>query len=307
MRGRLEGARGPHGANQSGAWLLELRPRQGALEALITSSRRRNLGVAIFVNLLILAAGLALVFHTRRSRQLSEAQMNFVATISHELRTPLTVIRGAGHNLSRGVVKDRSQIESYSKLIIQHADQLKEMVEQVLTLSGAAASRAASAREPISLTDLLREAVTNVEEDTQAAGCEVQVKVPADLPPAIGDVGALRRVFQNLITNAAKHGGEGRWIGITALQGHSHGNPVLLVHVADRGPGIPKTEQVEIFKPFFRGTRARSNQVRGSGLGLSVVREIVAAHGGQISVRSEERQETVFTVSLPIHPPASPS
>lgn len=304
---RHDGARGPRGPNQNGAWILQLRPRQGALETLIASNRRRNLGVAVLLNALILAAGFALVFHTRRSRQLSEAQMSFVATISHELRTPLTVIRGAGHNLSRGVVKDRDQIEAYSKLIIQHADQLKEMVEQVLTLSGAAGGRAASPKEPISLVDLLREAVTNVDEDIKAAGCEVQLSVPADLPTILGDAGALRRVFQNLITNAAKHGGEGRWIGITAAQSDRNGRPVIQVDVADRGPGIPKEEQAKIFKPFFRGARARSNQVRGSGLGLSVVREIVAAHGGHISVRSEQNKETVFTLSLPIHPPASPA
>ena len=118
------------------SWILEVRPHPGAIEAIVASAHRRNLTVAILMNVLIFAAGLALVHHTRRSRQLAEAQMNFVATVSHELRTPLTVIRGAGHNLLRGVAHEPGQIEQYSRLIIQHAEQLTEMVEQILGLAG---------------------------------------------------------------------------------------------------------------------------------------------------------------------------
>lgn len=287
-------------SKDGGLWTLWIRQRPGALESLVAASRRRNLGVALLVNGLILAAGVALVFHTRRSRQLAEARMSFVATVSHELRTPLTVIRGAGHNLLRGVVKERAQIEDYSKLIVDHAEQLKELVEQTLALAGADPGRAVLAREPVEIAPLLSEAIAAVAEDTQAAQCEVHLEPSPDLPPVSGDPAALRRVFQNLIANAAKHGGDGRWIGITTAHVNGSRPPMVEVRVTDRGPGIPATEQSEVFKPFFRGAAAQAKQIRGSGLGLSVVRQIVEAHGGSVSVESGAGRGTAFTVRLPV-------
>ncbi|HEY5042231.1 MAG TPA: HAMP domain-containing sensor histidine kinase, partial [Verrucomicrobiae bacterium] len=292
-----ENHRGPGGDY---AWQLEVRPHPGALEAIVFASRRRNLAVAILLNALIFIAGLALLRHTRRSRRLAEAQMNFVATVSHELRTPLTVIRGAGHNLLRGVAHEPGQIEQYSKLIIQHAEQLTEMVEQILGLAGIKQNSAVTSREPLAIAETLREAVAATAPDTSSAHCEVQLELPPGLPVIKGDAAALRRVFQNLITNAAKHGGQGGWIGITAAIVEAAKPPMVEIKVADRGPGIPKAELSEIFKPFFRGAAAQAKQIRGSGLGLSLVREIVEAHGGTISVASQFGHGAVFAVRLPV-------
>jgi signal transduction histidine kinase len=292
----LENHRGP---GSDFAWKLEVRPHPGALEAIVAASHRRNLTVAIMMNVLIFAAGLALVHHTRRSRQLAEAQMNFVATVSHELRTPLTVIRGAGHNLLRGVAHEPGQIEQYSKLIIQHAEQLTEMVEQILGLAGIKKNSAESLREPVALAETLREAVAATASDAKSAHCEVQLELPPGLPAIHGDAPALRRVFQNLITNAAKHGGQGGWIGITAANVGDGKLPMVEIKVADRGPGIPKAELSEIFKPFFRGAAAQAMHIRGSGLGLSLVKEIVEAHGGTVSVENNHGRGAVLVVRLP--------
>lgn len=295
--------RDPKNPSQPGGgfrWTLEVRSQPDALEKLVSVSRRKNLAVALSLNLLILAAGLALVRHTRRSRQLAEQQMNFVAGVSHELRTPLTVIRGAAHNLERGVVTERGQVENYSRLILEHAEQLGEMVEAVLALAGAQKKTSAALREPVALAEVLQDAVTTTAHDTQAAQCEVRLELPPSLPTVFGDASALRRVFQNLITNAAKHGGGGKWIGITAVADEDRQPPMVEIQVADRGPGIPAHEQAEIFKPFYRGALTRALQVRGNGLGLSLVKEIVVAHGGNISVRSPDGHGATFVVRLPV-------
>ena len=253
----------------------------------MSASRTRNLAVAMLLNALMLTTGIVLVRNTRRSRQLAVAQMDFVANVSHELRTPLTVIRGAAHNLKRGVVQERSQVEQYSGLILQHTEQLTQMVEQLLELAGARKNRAGLASEPVALTGVLKEAIAAAEHDTKAAGCVVQFDAPGSLPAIAGDAPALRRVFQNLITNAAKHGGEGKWIGVSAASVNGRNPPMIEVLVTDRGAGIPESEQAEIFKPFVRGTAAKANQVRGSGLGLTMVREIVGLHHGEVSVTSK--------------------
>ncbi|HUC84673.1 MAG TPA: HAMP domain-containing sensor histidine kinase [Candidatus Acidoferrales bacterium] len=288
-----------HGPGGDFCWELEVIPHPGALEAIVATSHHRYLAVAFLLNGLIFAAALALVHHTRRSRTLAEAQMNFVATVSHELRTPLTVIRGAGHNLLRGVAREPGQIEQYSRLIIQHADQLAEMVEQILALAGVKRISSAAVREPVVLADILREAAAATTQDTQAAHCEVRLELPPNLPAISGDAPALRRVFQNLITNAAKHGGSGGWIGITAGSEPKGAPPMVEVRVADRGPGIPASELPDIFKPFFRGAAARTMQIRGSGLGLSLVKEIVEAHGGIVAVESHPGHGAAFVVRLP--------
>lgn len=238
-----------------------------------------------------------LLVTTRRSRKVAEERMRFVANVTHELRTPLTVIRGAAHNLKRGIVKDPTAIDNYAGLILDHAESLGAMVEQVLQLSGG--RRGQAVREPVELGPVLHAAAQTVRNDPKFSGSKIDLQLPDKIPVVIGDPAALLRAFQNLIENAAKHGGPGTTIEITLLVAdHS-----LEIMISDQGPGIPANEMNEIFEPFFRGSRARSGQVRGSGLGLSLVKSIVVAHGGDVSVTTEIGTGSTFTVSLPIPPP----
>ncbi len=280
-------------------WLLQVWHHHGALEALVGTARRRNLIVAVILNVLILSASGFLLQSTRRSRKLAEDQMNFAANVSHELRTPLTVIRGAAHNVKRGVVKDPGRVDEYMGMIIQHADQLTAMVEQVMEYAGLSQKSGLAARAPVPLEEVLHEAMAATAAETDAAGCTVHLDIGFSPPNLTGDPAALRRVFQNLIGNAAKHGGKGGWIGVLtrAVTGAA---PAVEIEVADRGPGIPEGEQADIFKPFTRGAGAQAAQTRGSGLGLSLVREIVEAHGGSIAVRSRAGQGASFIVRLPL-------
>ena len=128
-----------------------------------------------------------------------------------------------------------------------------------------------------------------------AAQIAVDVDIPADLPPVNGDEAALARAFQNLLGNAIKYGAEGKWIGISARRA---GNEVR-VSVSDRGIGIAPADHDRIFEPFYRAADVVSAQVQGAGLGLSLVRRIVDAHGGRIVVKSAKAAGSEFTVFLP--------
>lgn len=288
----------PRGRPQEAFWVLEVGRREGALEEAVAGSRYRNLAVAIFLNGLIIVAGVMLLRATGRSRQLAEERMKFVANVTHELRTPLTVIRGAAHNMKRGIVKDTDGVTKYSSLILEHAEALGEMVEQVLDFSVAQRGLLGAERHPVDIGATLRAAVSAVTSGGRNGGCEVDVNIQENLPPVTGDGGTLKRAFINLIENAIKHGGSGGWVGVSAkAEGRQ-----MVIRVIDRGPGIPVSERPDIFNPFFRGDAARSKQVRGSGLGLSLVKEIALAHGGTVVMEGGPGIGSVFIFTLPIEP-----
>jgi signal transduction histidine kinase len=276
-------------------WQLELARIPGAVEEVVSAARVKNLALAVVLNLLIIAAGLMLVRHTRKSREMAEAQMKFVATISHELRTPLTVIRAAAHNLQRGVVQDPERVSQYLGLISQNTDQLGEMIEQVLSYAGAQ-NGTRLIKGDISPAELIRSALTNCSAELEAADCKVECSLPEDLPTVQGDAASLRRAVQNLISNAAKHASSGAWVGASAAVVGSE----LEIRVQDRGPGIPESEMEIVFEPFVRGSVAQQQQTRGSGLGLSLVREIMQAHGGSIHLTAAEPQGCCFTLKMPM-------
>lgn len=221
--------------------------------------------------------------------------MEFVATVSHELRTPLAVIRSAGENLADGVVRDDAQIRKYGDLVKNEGRRLTEMVEQILEFAGIQSGQRGFALRPVGVLPVLEDVVASSRALIDAAGITIEWGVPPGLPPVLGDEPALRRVFQNLVGNAIKYGAPGAWIGVSA---HSTGREVAL-SVADRGIGIAPADLAHIFEPFYRAPAVIEAQIQGAGLGLSLVKRIVEAHGGRIEVKSTPGQGAEFVVMLP--------
>jgi signal transduction histidine kinase len=279
------------------AWSIEATLSKTQLAMLVARERWWNLGVALVLNLALLMAAVILVRCARQSQALATARMSLVTNVSHELRTPITVIRAAAHNLMKGVIEDPAKVREYAALIVEHSEQLSQMVEQVLELGSATARRPEGAQQRVDVTKAVMDAIAETAEATE--GLTMEVQMAPGLSAAGGDASALRRVFQNLIANAAKHGGRGKWIGITGVLDDESEPEMVEVQVADRGDGIPEGELRELFKPFFRGARAKAEHIRGSGLGLALAKEIVEAHNGTISAESQEGKGASFTVRLP--------
>jgi signal transduction histidine kinase len=131
----------------------------------------------------------------------------------------------------------------------------------------------------------------------QQSGLSVQRELPADLPDVTGDTAALRRVVGNLLANAVKFAASGGKATVSASSGSS-GRTVVL-RVEDHGPGIPAAERERVFEPFYRGAAAQRNETPGSGLGLSLVRRVVLAHGGRVHVEETAGGGTAVVVELP--------
>lgn len=293
-RSRNNGA-APELANARGRWQLLVRHRAGSVEAVVARARARNLAAMAGILLLILATVAALIRFTRRAQKLAELQMEFVAGVSHELRTPLTVMRTAGHNLQGKISSDPARVQRYGALIQEESQKLTSIVDQVLRFANVKGGRVIGERQSLKVDELIDDALE------PGSGCVIEKHIAAGLPVISGDPTTLKIALQNLLSNAAKYG-TGDWIGISASVEPDRKEPMVEIAIADRGAGIPSSEIGKIFDPFYRGERAMADQVHGTGLGLSLTKRILEAHGGTLAVRSEVGKGTEFLMRIPAAP-----
>ncbi len=227
------------------------------------------------------------------SRQLSEERLKrFIADASHELRTPLASIRGyAQLSLGEGVPMTEMQQRSLSRIAAESA-RMAELVDDLLLLARLDAGQPVR-REPVDLTLLAIDAVS----DAHAADGSRSwlLDVPEAPISVLGDENRLRQVLANLLRNARVHTAPGTVV-TTSLRARDGD---ALIEVVDDGPGIDPAMKDRLFDRFARGDQARSREAGSTGLGLSIVHAIVAAHQGDITVRSRPG-ETVFTIRLPL-------
>jgi signal transduction histidine kinase len=285
-------------ANEGNNWELVADFRDGPLDAIVSRSRLRSLAVSFGV-LLLLGMGMTLiVWGARRSHRLAEMQMRFVAGVSHDLRTPLAVICTAADNLAEGVVENSaSRIKEYGALIRSEGRKLSAMVEQILQYASLRSNSGSVNLQPVSIDELLRKVLADEKPSIDSLGFNLEVKIPPDLPAALGDRPRLEQALRNLVSNALKHGSSSRWIRIRADRVPASGREEISISVEDRGPGIDPEDLSHVFEPFYRGRNASG--VPGSGLGLTVVEQSVAMMGGRVAVRSEAGRGSIFTIVLP--------
>lgn len=194
-------------------------------------------------------------------------------------------------------------MKRYGTLIGQESEKLTAIVEQVLQFSSAKNGRAIREREPLTVESLIEDSLQSSRAILEETACQVEKQIDPGLPPILGDSMALRHAVQNLINNAVKYGMDGvKWIGIFAHTAATPDGAIIEIRVADRGPGIPREEQQQVFDAFFRGKKAVADQVHGTGLGLSLVKTIVDAHGGTVRVESEPSVGTSFIMRIPARP-----
>jgi signal transduction histidine kinase len=285
-------------------WQVQVQHRAGSIEAVVSRARLRNFAISMFVLVLMLATAVVMVRSSQRAQALAQLQMDFVAGVSHELRTPLAVIRTAAHNLEAGKFSGE-RVQRYGRLISAESDRLTSIVEQVLRFAASKAGRPVAAREPVWPRTLIDKALRATESAVTASGCTLERNLPDGLPQVLADPIALEHAIQNLVINAAKYGTEGKWIGVSAEAKQNGSGAAVEIRVADRGAGIPEGEIQQIFDPFYRGKKAIEDQIHGTGLGLSLVKRIIEAHDGTVSVHSAPGKGTEFVLRLPAAPEES--
>jgi signal transduction histidine kinase len=259
-------------------------------------SRQLVIGVAVLAALLGMVATVRLV-----NRELENARVkaDFAANVSHELRSPITQIRLKAEALQLDLVRDEEDRAAHHDAIVREAERLSRLVDNVLDF---ASIERGVKKYTLRADDVLSVALKALDAADHAArevGVRLEADLPDDLPPVWIDREAMGQVLTNLLSNAIKYGAQGEWVTLAA--GHEPGH--VWLEVRDRGIGIAAQDLGRVFEHFYRVPTADVRRRRGTGIGLTIVRYIVEAHGGTISVVSQLGQGSTFRVELPDTPP----
>ncbi len=281
-------------------WQLAVQRPEGSLESLVATWRRRNLAIS-FSLLALLAGCMAFIFVlARRAEKLARLQVEFVAGVSHELCTPLAIINSAAENLADGVVDNPQQLAEYGGLISSQGRRLERLVDQILLFAAGRFDRSKLECEPVELRAIGRRVFGEIGTDAlRGAGFTLERDIRADLLPAIADPAAVTKCLENLISNAMKYGGANRWLAVR-LSSASMPTPEIQIRVEDKGLGVPPADLPHIFEPFYRVQAVRDGPMRGVGLGLYLVKQMMESMGGSVSVSSQSGRGTVFVLHFPM-------
>jgi signal transduction histidine kinase len=277
-------------------WTLHAITRPNGVAAPELSGRTRLLlaGISIMA-LMLLVGGYFVQRAVLRELRVVRLQSDFVAAVSHEFRTPLTTLRQLSEMLARGRGSTPARRQQFYDTLLSESERLQRLVESLLNFGAMESGKLQYRFEPVAPDAFLREVVSDFEREVAGLGYRVELREGGALPAIRADRESLARVFWNLLDNAVKYSPESRtvWVDVSGA------GKRLIVRVRDEGIGIPATERGEIFGKFVRGSASHKAGIRGTGVGLAMARQIVAAHDGAILVESEPGQGSVFTVLLP--------
>jgi len=244
----------------------------------------------------------------RRQQELNDLKSNFVSSVSHELRAPIASVRLMAENLERGKIPAAEKQQEYYQFIVQECRRLSSLIENVLDFSRIEQGRKQYEMEPTDLATLVRTTVQLMEPCAVEKGVCLRLESPDQ--PAIASVEAhvdgraIQQALVNLIDNAIKHSAAGQTVSVALVRRAAPPAPAVHISVTDQGPGIPAAEQEKIFERFYRRGSELRRETPGIGIGLSLVKHIMEAHGGRVTVHSEPGQGSRFTLEIPLH--ASP-
>jgi len=227
-------------------------------------------------------------------KEIDEMKSDFVATVSHDLRSPLTYMRGYATMVPMVDELSDKQHEYLNK-ILAGIDQMSQLVDDLLDL-GRIEAGVDLVKERIEVKPLLEDIAEEYWQHAHLAGIKLQVDVPDDIPPIIGDGSLLRQAITNLLGNGIKYAPDSgpMWLRAEKKNGE------LVLSVQDSGPGIPKQDQMRLCEKFYRVKQRGTEKVKGSGLGLAIVRSIAERHGGRAWCISQRGEGCTFSLSVPI-------
>ena len=268
---------------------------------LVGKARRPFLfaGILIGVLAILLTLGLITFFRgLRREMALSRMKTEFVANVSHELKTPLALIRLFGETLLLERVEDPEQRKKYLQTITRESERLTHLISNVLNFASIEAGKKSYQLVPCDLGDAVRVTYESYRPHLDEKGFTHRLNLAPGLPKVLADADAVSQAVINLLENAVKYSPQKKDVTLAV----SGGDGSVEISVVDRGVGISQEDQARIWEGYYRTREARALGTRGSGLGLSLVRHILNAHGGRVKLESQTGKGSVFTLIFPVAP-----
>lgn len=248
---------------------------------------------------LLIVGGLLLTQHLI-GKELAVARLksDFVSNVSHELRTPLALIRLYAETLELGRITTSEKKQQYYRIIRKESERLTALINNILDFSRIEAGRKEYEFRETDIADLVRNTLDSYRYQIEQHGFTLEENIDPDIPPMRVDREAIARALVNLVNNALKYSAEDKFVRVKLYRE----NGSVKLEVADHGIGISRRDQPKIFEKFYRAGDPLVHNTKGSGLGLSLVRHITQAHGGDIAVESTPGKGSKFTLSLPLSP-----
>jgi signal transduction histidine kinase len=281
-------------------WSLRVSSIESGVELAQLAARRRLLLAGLgLTSLLIVLGGYFTARATTRELAVARMESDFVAAVSHEFRTPLTSLRHLTELLERDEAMPDDRRRQYYAVLSREAERLQRMVEGLLDFGRMEAGQREYSLEAVDPAALVDVVVDEFRSDLGRAGRPLanvvtDVRVRGARVPI--DRQAMGHALRNLLDNAVKYSPDASLVRVELESQNGH----VAIHVRDQGVGIPGDEQATIFEKFVRGSASRRMSVKGTGVGLAIVRHIVRAHGGAITVDSEPGKGSTFTIVLPV-------
>jgi two-component system phosphate regulon sensor histidine kinase PhoR len=277
-------------------WRLRVAQKRGP--TLAARSKRQVLDLVLIGSaLMVIIAGLTvLLVAVRRERRANELKSDFISNVSHELKTPLSIISMFGELLAMGRTKSPEQATEYAEIIRRESVRLARLIDNVLDFAKIEKGVDVLEFDQGHLGEVVALAVELSHHRVSQAGMTVEVDCDDGIPPLQIDANSLTLALLNLLDNAIKYADEGKRIevGLRLKQDR------VELEVRDFGPGIPAKEHSLVFDRFYRAQAVRRKPIRGSGIGLALVKHIADAHGGGLELDSEEGQGATFRLWIPL-------
>ncbi len=246
---------------------------------------------------LLMIGGLALTYRSvSKEMALARLKSDFVSNVSHELRTPLSLIQLYAETLELGRIKTEEKKDEYYRIIRKESERLGRLINNILDFSRIEAGRKEYDMRETDIAELVRNTLDAYRYQIEKNGFEFEMSIDSSIPTVRVDREAIARAIVNLVNNALKYSAEEKFLLVKVYRA----NGVVKLEVVDRGIGIARRDQSKIFEKFYRTCDPLVHNTKGSGLGLSLVRHITHAHGGQVDVESTPGKGSKFTLSLPL-------
>jgi signal transduction histidine kinase len=267
-----------------------------SIKALGQSWAHRSFWILVCLSLLTIG-GLVLTKHiVSKEMGLARLKSDFVSNVSHELRTPLALIRLYAETLELGRITTQERKQEYYCIIRKESERLTALINNILDFSRIEAGRKEYEFRETDIADLVRNTLDAYRYQIEQQGFAFEESIDSSLPRVSVDREAIARALVNLVNNALKYSADEKFLGVKLYRDHG----ALKLEVLDHGIGITRREQSKIFEKFYRTGDPLVHNTKGSGLGLSLVRHITQAHGGEIAVESTPGKGSKFTLSLPL-------